>query len=1034
MTITSRRRRDQLALRRLRTAAVAVHVEMLEPRRLLAGDGLVAEYFDNLDFTGLAVTRVDPRVDFDWDTNAPIPGEVAADTFSVRWRGGIEVLHDELYTFETRSDDGVRLRIDGQTVIDAWNDHAPRLDSGTIQLEAGRRYAIELDYYENRGLAVAELYWSSASQPREIVPQSALYTSLLPEGQVPFTGDSQPWAVPATGATRIHFADYDLGGDGVAWNDREPANRTGDNRHRPDPGGPDVFGTGSGRGVGWFDRGDWTEYTVDLAQAGTYDLTLRGTVPYDANFRVGDQTRGDTLGTFTFANTGGWGNWREQTFPIQLPAGETVLRFERVGGSGFNLNWFKLARTGDLPGYAGTFQLGTNQLVVGEGDGQVRVPVTRTGGTAGVVEIEYTTVDNTALAGEDYVATAGRVAFANGQEIAYIDVPIVDDAVDESAEAFGISLDSLVVGNGDLAAPRTAVVTVEDDDGTGGSDLPAFGVGRFEVEHGELTNFDVNAIIFASNGEIGRISKPSGTVATSEFTFTGPTALYDLDLAYFDETDGEGLFRVLVDGAEVGRVIANQNLGSNAAAQSAYTSIVFRDVTIPSGSRVTVEVTADIGELGRTDYLDIDPNIPLDGKWALEEVCAGLVKPTGIEFADDGAMFVFQQDGRVYVNDGPGTPLRGQAFLDFRDRVNGTRDRGLLGFALDPSFPQQPYAYLSYTYDPPQTQGRTGLAGPDGKGNRVARITRVTATAASGFKQIDPNSEVVLVGKNSTWANISHPDKNSTSDLSLPPSGQNPDGTWVDDVIPADSESHTIGAIAFGPDGALYAASGDGTSYGAVDPRTVRVQDLDSLSGKILRVDPATGRGLADNPFFTGDADDDRSKVFALGLRNPYRLTIDQTDGRVLVGDVGWTRWEEINVARGGDNFGWPFYEGGANGELVQTPGYKDLPEAADFYADGPAVTPALYARSHQAGASAIIAGDLATSGVYPAQYDGSLFFNDIGFNNLQVLLFNDDGSVNRAETLIDDIGFVVEMTVGPQGDLYLTNLADGTIDRVTYG
>ncbi len=82
--------------------------------------------------------------------------------------------HTEAHTFTLRSDDGVRLWIDGRLVIDAWNDHPVRDDRATVALTAGRAHAIRLEHYDNGGHAVARLSWSSPSRPTEVVPSSAL--------------------------------------------------------------------------------------------------------------------------------------------------------------------------------------------------------------------------------------------------------------------------------------------------------------------------------------------------------------------------------------------------------------------------------------------------------------------------------------------------------------------------------------------------------------------------------------------------------------------------------------------------------------------------------------------------------------------------------------------------------------------------------------------------------------------------------------------------------------------------------------------
>ena len=102
-----------------------------------------------------------------------------------------------------------------------------------------------------------------------------------------------------------------------------------------------------------------------------------------------------------------------------------------------------------------------------------------------------------------------------------------------------------------------------------------------------------------------------------------------------------------------------------------------------------------------------------------------------------------------------------------------------------------------------------------------------------------------------------------------------------------------------------------------------------------MRIDPITGEGLSDNPFFNGNPDANRSKVYQYGLRNPFRMSVDPVSGQLYIGDVGWTQWEEINAGNAGDNFGWPYYEGGS-GVSLRTNQYQNLPEAIAFYASGP--------------------------------------------------------------------------------------------------
>lgn len=142
------------------------------------GLGLLGTYFNDVGFTGGARTRLDPAVAFDWGTGAPLPG-MGADTFSVRWRGRVRPKVTGTHTFYTTSDDGVRLWVNYQLIIDNWTDHAPTENSGVITLTAGQRYDIRLEMYENGGGAVARLSWSAPGLAKEVVPQSHLHPYAL---------------------------------------------------------------------------------------------------------------------------------------------------------------------------------------------------------------------------------------------------------------------------------------------------------------------------------------------------------------------------------------------------------------------------------------------------------------------------------------------------------------------------------------------------------------------------------------------------------------------------------------------------------------------------------------------------------------------------------------------------------------------------------------------------------------------------------------------------------------------------------------
>ena len=412
-----------------------------------------------------------------------------------------------------------------------------------------------------------------------------------------------------------------------------------------------------------------------------------------------------------------------------------------------------------------------------------------------------------------------------------------------------------------------------------------------------------------------------------------------------------------------------------------------------------------------------------------ETVFSGLTQPTAIDWTSNGDLaFIAEKGGVIKVAENG--QLLNSPFIDISAQVNGVRDRGLLDIAVHPDFFNgSPYVYALYTYDPPEVFDNRGLAGEDGIGNRAARLTRITADANTGFTTAVAGSEVVILGTNSTWENF-NAFVNSTKNFDEPPAGILADGSNLEDFLAADSESHTIGGVEFGPDGALYVSNGDGTSFNRVDPRTVRVQDIDNLSGKILRINPITGEGLSDNPFYNGDPNANRSKVYQYGLRNPFRIAVDQTDGKVYVGDVGWTQWEEINAAAPGANFGWPYYEGGS-GTSLQTGGYRDLPEAQAFYDSGESVTPSILALNHGTdGINAIVLGDIYRGTNFPEEYQGDLFFNDLGRGIVRNVSFDESGNVTSVDTFATGANIVVQIVEGPDGSLYYVDLDDGLVGR----
>ncbi len=150
-----------------------IPTSQLTPPGVTPTGGLKGEYFNETNFTAPAFTRTDATVNFDWGAGSPGTG-MDADSFSVRWTGTVTPRFSETYTFTTATDDGARLWVNNQLLVDDWIPHSLSEKSGTITLQAGQAYSIRFEYFEAGVGAVARLFWSSPSQPREIIPSSQL--------------------------------------------------------------------------------------------------------------------------------------------------------------------------------------------------------------------------------------------------------------------------------------------------------------------------------------------------------------------------------------------------------------------------------------------------------------------------------------------------------------------------------------------------------------------------------------------------------------------------------------------------------------------------------------------------------------------------------------------------------------------------------------------------------------------------------------------------------------------------------------------
>lgn len=148
------------------------------PRAAARGTGLRGEYYGAKDFTALVMTRLDPRVEFNWGAEGAAPG-VGPDGFSVRWTGYVVPPYTEEYTFYTNTDDGARLWVDGRQLVNDWTIHALRGDAdelnGKVFLEGGRKYRVVMEYFEDGQVAAAFLKWSSPNLPKQVIPEWALF-------------------------------------------------------------------------------------------------------------------------------------------------------------------------------------------------------------------------------------------------------------------------------------------------------------------------------------------------------------------------------------------------------------------------------------------------------------------------------------------------------------------------------------------------------------------------------------------------------------------------------------------------------------------------------------------------------------------------------------------------------------------------------------------------------------------------------------------------------------------------------------------
>lgn len=351
--------------------------------------------------------------------------------------------------------------------------------------------------------------------------------------------------------------------------------------------------------------------------------------------------------------------------------------------------------------------------------------------------------------------------------------------------------------------------------------------------------------------------------------------------------------------------------------------------------------------------------------------------PVGVTIAPDGRIFIRQKSGvvRIVKND----VLLPTPFLDIQAQVNQCSDRGLLGLAVDPNFVNNGFVYLLYTLE---------MGGdPNDCGPKTSQLTRVTADPANLDLAL-PGSEIVILGN-----------------------------------LPSEGDSHSIGTVRFAPDGKIFVGVGDAASYTFADPQALRAQDLNSFAGKILRINP-DGSAPGNNPFYNGP-NSNRSKVWAYGLRNPFRFGLHPISGEPYIADVGWNSKEEINRGRG-KNFGWPCYEGAAPQPQYQA-AFLQCRQLRQSAVTGP-----LYEYDRSIGAT-VIGGTFYASFLYPPEYHGNFFFADYVSKWIDRMVLDANQNVISITRFATGVEGPVSIEVGPDGMIYYVAIESGVVGRVRY-
>jgi glucose/arabinose dehydrogenase len=382
----------------------------------------------------------------------------------------------------------------------------------------------------------------------------------------------------------------------------------------------------------------------------------------------------------------------------------------------------------------------------------------------------------------------------------------------------------------------------------------------------------------------------------------------------------------------------------------------------------------------------------LAGGFVGATVASGLHNPTDFDFLPDGRILVAEKAGLLRtVADGVVEP---RPVLDIRQRVNAHFFRGVVDVRVDPDFPGKPYVYVSYVV--------RGPGGAESKEHTVGRFSRFTVRDG----RADPASEMIIIGRDGVAGK-------SCRDL--------PRGS---DCIPADGE-HIGSDVVFAPDGTMFVSTGDGGGLEVVEPLPFLTSDPDTLGGKVLHID-REGRGLPGNPWWNGDPTANRSKVWATGFRNMFRMApVPGQPDQLIGGDVGWDSFEELDVIERGADYGWPCFEG-----PERTPKYEDTEQCARVYEDGSPTEPWL-SMPQPEGASVTAGVPLAGARGWPEEYADRYLFGDWFTSELFTVALDTSAPAEDPARFATNAAGPVAFAIAPDGSVYYLAANVGEIRRL---